>query len=281
MTLRSPPRSIIRPLVRGVADRGFGGTSVQDVVAGACVDIHVPLEACHPNGSQTLKSQITNPADGSSGNGYFLGANASSSTDEPTFPIGPGDVRAYALFDGGDTMVRESANSALINRIGRTDQSFTLIMAIREPGTLPALNTLWSNSLATANTNHGLHLFINSSGTQFGWAQYKGAGAPAAQNMGAYTASKDTILALSYDHVANAMNTYLNSRTPVATAVAFGTHTADCDTVARISGKGGGGNLVTNTTRLYGHSIFNRALSAADIAKVFDVYNQIHGVTFA
>lgn len=82
---------------------------------------------------------------------FFLGADGSSGSDDPTYNAGP---PPYFSFDGADFLTLAAAHAGtFMRKIGRQDQAFTLEAIVRRTGTANTDDPMFANGAANGGSD--------------------------------------------------------------------------------------------------------------------------------
>lgn len=231
-------------------------------------DLVAHLQAKRYTSGQTWADLTAN------GNDFYLGADGSATSTDPTYAAGP---PSYFSHDGGDYYTLTAAHSGELLRLaGRSDQAFTLEAWVYRGATANTDEALFANMTGSGTSNGFTWLLDYSSNKPAIYAQGSERGAGTAQvGVGAWkhvalTAKFDGTTCTHYlQGAANGTFTYTESSftsgnsagTPVIGA--FG---------------GGGSTYFQNGTRLSVFRAYSRILTAAEIAKNFAVERSYFGV---
>ena len=115
-------------LGRGLANGCRGGAVesspyLDGVIASAVCDLDATCLDSYGGSGQTWSNLIASPADGAAQADYdfYLGADGSASTDDPTFTGTAGDTAAYFAMDGSnDFFTIKGGNTSFINAMHKT-----------------------------------------------------------------------------------------------------------------------------------------------------------------
>lgn len=282
--------SIINPFISPLL--GFipvsGAAYMDSIIASSCCDIDATIEDSYDGSSQDWLNLIASPADGAGQADYdfFLGADGTSSTDDPLFTGTAGDDAAYFEMDGGDHFNLQAATNPLtLQKANRKTggSPCTIGISFRTPTAITSPVHMFSTSSAFAN--YGFAIEMNFDGS---WAlkQYDSVLASSTwQFFGLFTltASTDYTLFMALDlENTNTVKVWVNKTAPYSVIATPKASASDATVPAKISKKASStGGEMENTTRVYGTYIFNTVLTDAEVLDAVDLLETRHARTYA
>lgn len=251
---------------------------------GAVADLDATLASSYSGTGQTWANIIASPSDGAAQTDYDMnrGASNSSSSDDPTFNGTANDPAAYWSFDGGDYFsLASGTNTALLSGMHKSTggSPVTIIMALKAPTSYSATGALFATT--TASSAEGLEMRITVASVN--QLIHRGGSTNGVSTPFTTTPSAGAIhlLAMAFDYGASSLKTALDARTFTSKTLTLHTTTANASNALRIGASGTGGDILPNTTQIYGFYLFNKMLSDAELSGVIDILNSRHNRTYA
>lgn len=256
-------------LTRRAPVAGGGGASYLDsVVASVCCD----LDGAFYTSGQTWENQIESPADGAAQTDYdfYLGADGSASTDDPTF-----DTDKFT-FDGGDHFQIVSGNTPLLDdwHHNASGSDWWIAMAFQ-------LNSVTGQQFLFA-TNYGavaadgahirangtdVRLVLNDDGTIDNQVI----------ESAALSTGTDYLLIVSADKSTGSVRSWLNTTTASSHTYTFQTAGSASHAAARIGKDTNNTNPIANGGIAYHFSAGNEYLDNTKAAAIFAHLEARHG----
>ena len=252
---------------------GIGPTAHLDsIISSAICDLDATILASYDGSGQIWANLIASPADGESQTAYdfFLGADGSVASDDPTFTGRAGDAAAHFLYDGGDkNNLASGVNTNFINDMHKTTGGnvWWIAVAFRYAGT--GFQCVWANQSASPAGQGVEALVIDASnGVRFNIRRSNFITNDFAT--GALVAGTDNLLIVSGDPVTtDDLRVWLNTTTAIENAdMSTGTSTTNANNPMQIGARP---NLVlplANLTRVYHFSMGNEYLDDADVTLI-------------
>lgn len=273
--IRSRNRSRVR-------DRGVQYTrNIATVIPSVVFDLDATQPSSYPGSGQSWNNLVQNPADGSARSAYnfWLGLDATVTTNDPTFTGPQATSQAYFACDGDDQTIIQSNANAFIQNTFRTDLTNEWWVAIAfQLGTIGVSQNLAGNS--NGSTVRGWRFDVNATNS-LRFTRADGVTSVSTTFAGTLAASTPYLFVMTYKNDTLAINSAINSRTFTNT-----TGAVLANTVAN-AGEMAFGSARTSTTRiaaggrLYGISMGNTGLTNAQLSALVDFYNRRHGRVYA
>jgi hypothetical protein len=251
---------------------------------GAVIDLDATLTASYPGTGQTWSNIIASPADGAGQTDYDMvrGSSSSASTDDPAFNGTANDPAAYWSFDGGDYLsLASGTNTSFLNGLHKTTggSPVTIIIAFKAPSSYNATGAFFATG--TASSAEGLEMRITSGAANQmiqRAASTNGISTP-------FTATPSTaavhLMAMAFDYGTTSLKTALDARSFTSKTLTLHTTSASASNALKIGASGSAGDLLPNTTQIFGFYTFNKMLSDSELSGVIDVLNSRHNRTYA
>lgn len=257
-----------------------GGSDFLDgVLDSVCCDLDATIAASYGGTGQTWANLTTSPADGAGRTDYdfFLGADGSATTDDPTFTGSAGDPAAYFALDGGDYFQSKtfSAMTTLFNlhKSGTSGQQWWVAMAYRHNSL--TIQATWGTGWTAADI--GWYGYNDPDGVKGGWG-LQGGSSWQLNNADAgldYGQTDDVLLIISIDSSIDTGNTRIwtvsttNSGKDEATPD-FGTDNDNAAfTIGASYDEGTYRAFLPNGARIYSFACGNEYLTDAKAALIF------------
>jgi len=271
------PSSVLHKYTSG---GGGGGGTLDGVLSSTILQLDATVSASYAGSGQTWSNLIAAPADGSAQTSYdfYIGADSSATSTDPTFNGTAGSSSAYFSFDGGDYFKKASANTTFLNNLhkssGGTD--FWIACGLYFPSATSG--NIFTTNASTTTT--GIRMETQANNT----LRLRQRGASGSSNADTttqvYAATTPTLMILSYS-TAGSTRFWVNSRTAENLSISFASGTGDPANPAVIGAGTGGSGLLPSGTRLYGFAMGNEYLDNTKAGLIFDYYNAQHGRTYA
>lgn len=252
-----------------IAYLGNSSIDVLDsVISSVCCDLDATISDSYGGSGQTWANLIASPADGAAQTGYdfFLGADGSSSTDDPAFTGSAGDSAAFFAMDGGDRFKSKAiTNTVAMKNAHRTDVSGTWVaMAM-----LPKSAAHWWGNNHSGGTA-GVRL-TGSTGNLSTFFESNGSTLLTLSNIIDHDNNTDVLFILSWDGTSttNNMRLWINSTTKSEVSGTFKTSTSSSAIEWGIGGTQNGFSEMVNTSKVYHFSMGNAFIDDADAAIIF------------
>ena len=270
--------TIINPF-RFCGDSGgeAGGSSYLDgVISSVCCDLDATISGSYGGSGQSWANLISAPADGSAQTDYdfYLGSDASTSTNDPTFTGTADTPSAYFSLDGGDYFTCTTSSGTILQRANMTSGTGCGPCWFAFAFQLGAINTNIAFFGNTGNTvSPGIRFLMNATenlrllqgGDSSGFNQ------PVIPD-GTWTAANDYLLLITMDST-NAGNEkyWVNSTTGSSWAASYtpSTSTSEPSNAMRIGTDPSTAFVMPNNTRLYHFSCGNELLDDTKAAAIF------------
>lgn len=256
---------------------GEGGSYLDTVLTSVCCDLDATVAGSYNGSGQLWKNLTASPADGASQSDYdfHLGADATASTDDPTFTGAAGDMAAYWSFDGGDFFELAGSNTSFLESLHKTTGGTDFWMAVAfQNGASTSYNIF--TQADTPFTDAGFKFGANGA-ERINLQQEAGGAGTFKNSTGSFTDGADTLLIVSYDESVDQVSFWINSATAETVSYIFDTGTAAATSVARIGAAGDGGGKFPNNTRLYHFSMGNEFLDNTKAAALITHLEARHG----
>ena len=249
------------------------GVFLDDVIDSVVCDLDATISASYSGSGQTWANLIASPADGANQIDYdaHLGADDSSSTDDPTFTGSAGDDAAFFNVDGGDWFTFKTiANATTLIKAHRSDTSGTWIaIAFRTSGIPVGFTDFWGNSLGS---DRGVGGQYDSTGNNIRLRTFGDtAGVQAITNGTALSGDTDYLIILSWDGTSTSNNgvEWVNSATATTTeSSTFNTSTTDETGIFNIGSSNNGSRPLPSGSRIYHFSCGNEFLDDTKAAAI-------------
>lgn len=212
-----------------------------------------------------------------SGNGqdFFLGADGTASSADPTFVAG--GRRSYFSFDGGDYFTYDTTNETWMDSLHKDNAAFTVAQWIfRVPGQAAGL---WGDNAVGTLTNHGVDFRLAASNIcQLIVANGSGVTARTISSTATAASAQWYFIAMSVDEAGNAYTFQLNS-TQEAGAASYSSPSSSAASQAfNIGARGAAGTPLSSGHRMASSAIWTRALTAAELNLFFNATRGAFGV---
>lgn len=247
------------------------------VVSSCVFDLDATLTDSYGGSGQTWANVEPTPADGAAQTDYdfYLGADSSSSTDDPTF-TGSGSSAYFAL-DGGDFFsLKSGANTTFLKNLHKTTggADWTLMVAMYASNVTTSSGMYATGS--TLTTNNMVRGSITSSSKLF--AVQRGTANVTTTGGTSVPGSTPFVWAMGHTHATNATKLAVGAtiETPTQT---YNTSTTDPTMAFRLMWTPSSTPAVSGT-RVYAAAMFNAYLSDSEIASVISEWNTRHGRTY-
>lgn len=273
----------INPTSIGVYSAAGGAdTTMQDVIASAVADLDATKLSSYSGSGQTWSNIIEAPADSESQTAYdfFLGADGTSSTDDPTFTGSAGDSGAYFSHDGSDMFKIKNGNTSLIAGLHRDNggSPWWFAIAFRTPSSISGFSALFGTSGTGGSGSNSLE-FLAGTVNSIRVNVTRG-GSFTSNNFGAgLSTSTDYLVIISGDPtVSDDLTVWVNTSTGTTdTDMNASTSSTDTTHSADIGSRGGGGGLtLENGYRVYGVSIGNEYIDDTKAGLIIAEYEARH-----
>ena len=260
---------------------GGGGGDPFPASVAVNVDLDVTIAASFDDGVDDQKwfNLISSPSDGAAQADYdfYLGADGSSSTDDPTFTGTVGDAAAYLAMDGGDFLkLVKASNPATFNDMHKTTggPDFWLAIIFRFVRT-----GVGQFPFGTLGSSFALpHLRMQITGAHKARISQRGVANAVSADTVALSDATDYALIMSHKHSSNTTRIWVNSSTPDVDGLhTFSTTTTDAAKVAAIGASSNNSNAVGNGTRIYAFSSGDEFLDNTKVAAILTLYEARHG----
>lgn len=275
----------VEPAAGAVAASNY----MQDVVSSAILDLDATISASYGGSGQTWANLIPNPADGESQTAYdfWLGADGTSSTDDPTFNGSAGSAAAYFTTDSGDFFQLKS-HTTFSSQMARTDIAdnvWWIAACFYTPGTGNQAIAGTAGDVATANGGFAYRADINAN------RQVRHVDGVGGSNPGETDVANDfaintpVCLIMTADMNATSTENRITSWTVSSTGVSnnstnWRTVTSNATSPLTILRAGDGVNPFVADTRLYAISMGNEYLTDAKAALIAAEYASRHSRSY-
>lgn len=212
-----------------------------------------------------------------SGYDFFVGADGSATSTDPTFNgvAGAASSAEYFSFDGGDYFTYDTTNESWMDNIHKNNAKFTFITWIF-PVSFAA--TFYA-STGSATNQVGFVLGFSGGGAMT-FQVFNGSGTAAyAQNGSTVSASAWQMLGTSIDEENNARIYSLNAAISTGTATYSSPSSSASAAAMKIGARADGNARIGNTSRMAVFAAWEgRALSASDLQTIFYATRRRFGV---
>jgi len=263
---RSPSRSPLMP-----ATASFGGFNLIDAIRenGLATNLVLCLDAADKSSYTSGQSWLDR-----SGGGYdfFLGANGSATSTDPTFVGVPGGKSAneYFSFDGGDYFTYDTTNETWMENLHKDNAAFTILGYIY---CADATSFSIFGTCGTSTNNAGCVLTVTSANRlQF----IAGNGSGAALSVASENTAAGLLIngqwqffGLSLNEATGAGGVAFYSRnhnSALLTSTYSSPAAGSANTTMQIAARGAGSSIMKASNRLGCIAMWSRALSAAEVA---------------
>lgn len=257
---------------------GGGASYLDSVISSVCCDLDATISASYGGSGQTWANLIASPADTASQTAYdfYLGADGSSSTDDPTFTGSAGDAAAYFACDGGDYFTLKTLSSAVptLWNLQKSNQTFWFASAFKTPtsGTWSATRGFFGDAWTTSNK--GFLCYSNTAESlNIGIAHGSGV---VTQNQGTALFANDTdyLLIVSVDTTTttNNVKSWINTTTATTNSKTYTATATDADGnfhVGALSNAGTVQGIAQSGVRIYHFSCGNEFLDDTKAGNIF------------
>lgn len=254
-------------------------------ISSTVFDLDATYEASYSTtvDDQKWRNVIPFPADSASATDYdfFLGADGTSSTDDPTFNGSVGDNAAFWTFDGGDFFdLVTGSNTTLLDELHITTAGadFWVACAFNKSDATWADAIYFSTRAVSGTSADGVTLELDSNEVlQF---VQRGNSATITNNSSSPSSpSGDHLFIMSYSHSSNQIRFWINTATKDEQSMTFNTTTDTPDNL-RISGRGNLTAPLDSETRLYHLSMGNAYIDDAEAQLIIDELETRHARTY-
>ena len=268
-------------------------SSLQGLIASACMDLTTADTSSYSGSGQTWANLIAVPADGSTQTAYdfYLGANGSVTSSDPTFNGTPGTGAAYFSMDGGDYFTIAAGNTPLLRDAHKTTGGLPWSIAMvtkittRSSGTNP--NLIFGTGGATA-ANHGMAVkngLFSSNVNKISFDTANGSFVAAGDYTTIPNISTSTykLLVFTYTPTTRVSKSYSNSSVPYTVTVSSYTDTTDATNPLQLFAGGSGTSDATlppvlNGSQVQSVAIFNSVLTDSQVTVLKTFYQTRHGI---
>ncbi len=251
--------------------------------ANSVFDLDATIAASYSSG-QLWKNLITSPADGAAQSAYdfYLGANNSTSTDDPTFTGTAGNPNAYFACDGGDyfTLAGVVSNAPTINTMHQR-LPHSLIMCLYHDEASATTQSFFTSGNSSDSTNVCLSYKCGSS--QFFYRQRLLTGVVnGTRSSVSGSSAGNKIIIFSYNPATDSVISWLNTSSGTTTSVVFtSTSLTQTGSAPKIGAVGAGLDTFINGTKIYSCALLNSTITDSDAAKIIKFYNNRHKRIYA
>lgn len=259
---------------------GWSHTVLGSIVSSCVFDLDATISDSYGGSGQTWANLETTPADGSGQTAYdfYLGANNTATTDDPTFTGSAGSQSAYWDLDGGDYFSLAGSMTTFINSLHKTTggSDFTFILV----GYIPDLgaNTGYFQTGGTGSTSVGVRINLSSSEV----TTLRMRGGSAAVSVTGQTLPITTPFVTTVAYKDSDTSYYYSVNTTTQSSKTFTKNTTTTDPTANCwIGRGNGTTHMPSGTRIYAASMFNAAISDTDLGNIITEYNGRHARSYA
>lgn len=252
-----------------------GGQSpyLDGVLPSTCCDLDATIADSYTSG-QTWANLIASPADGAGQTDYdfYLGADGSVSTDDPTFTGTPGDSGAYFAYDGGDIHLLKGANPPLFDTLHQSGSTFWMAAAVNiaDANAVNRIFNTWdlTNGLSFFTTSNSIRVLLEQSGS---FQQ--------SAIVGTVNNTTDYLIIISWDAGSDTLRYWINTTTAATTALVDPAQADASPTVkGQISGRAEAATQpLSNGSKLYHFSAGNEYLDDTKAATIFTHLEARHG----
>lgn len=252
--------------------------SMKDIVSSCCFDLDATISASYSGTGQTWANLVASPNDGANQTDYdfWLGADNTATTNDPTFNGTAGDSGAFWSFDGGDWFTLKSIPTAFNDILKPTGKS-TFFVVFKTGSTVG-----WQAIFDTrhgSNAYNGISIFLNGSNNIY-MALSTSAGYALLTSSAALSINTIYSLAVIFDNSSSFSIHINNMNTADATVSTTVGSTATHSFNAGIGAYDNGTFPFYSGTELYGISFFNSALSTTELKAVKNEYSSRHNRTY-
>ena len=256
-------------------------TPLSNVIPSCVYDLAITIDGSYDGSSQNWNNLAT-PADGETQATYnfFLGSSGTPGTDDPTFVGTANDPAAYFLYDGNDrNRIQTIGNTDFINTWHRTDNtsgSFTFALTLFWPAA-QTTGEFYMGGSSNANADHGLRFVYDRANEQFEITQTNGSSGVTTILGSSIVLTGDdwNLIVFTVTKTSGTGGTAtvnLNGDARISTSLTtFGTTTTDATDDLQFSGVSGSAEF-PNVSRATQHSVYNTALSEAQISTLASLY---------
>lgn len=246
---------------------------LDSIISSAICDLDATILASYDGSGQIWANLVASPADGESQTAYdfFLGADGSVASDDPTFIGSAGDAAAHFLYDGGDkNNLASGVNTNFINDMHKTTGGnvWWIAVAFRYAGT--GFQCVWATASASP-AGQGFEALVNdaSNGVRINIRRNNFITNDFAT--GALVAGTDYLLIVSGDPVTtDDLRVWLNTTTAIENAdMSTGTSTTNANNPMQIGARPNFILPLANLTRVYHFSMGNEYLDDTKAADIF------------
>lgn len=259
------PSAIIKP-------HSSGSSSYLDgVLASTCFDVDATIAASYGGSGQTWANLIASPADGAAQTAYdfYLGANGTATTDDPTFTGTAGNAAAYFSLDGGDYFKLKGANPTLLNNLHKTTSGNAWWLAFAFQ-TGPSITQDTFFATADASFDHGIEMRIEGSPRKLVLRQFNGTSTAAfTPTSEVSAASTDYLVIFSYDKDTNTIRFWNRSTTKESATLTLNTDTSSADSAAVYATNTALADSLASGYRMYGLYGGNAFIDNTEAAAIF------------
>lgn len=211
------------------------------------------------------------------GNGFdfFLGADGSSGSDDPTFTGTAGDLSSgeYFAFDGGDIFRYDAANETAFNDVHKDDATTTFLIAVYMPDPLAA-GAFFGTGFGAVDVG----FVFTYNGAAIGYQVLNGSGSVALNTQFDDTPNAGgwNVVAVSVDEAGGAVSFgYLNgsynqvSASDTFNAAYTSPSSSSATDTLEIGARGDGNQKLPNGARIGAAAMWSRALSKAELDDIY------------
>ena len=229
-----------------------------------CID--VGATACYPGTGQTL-TDLTGNA-----NNFFLGADGSATSADPTFngSVGGVSVNEYLSFDGGDYCRFAAANPTWVNNLHKDNALWSAAMWARIPATA-AVRSIFGTARGSTNQT-GVNCYYTSGNVlHFEAADGSAPAIMSADHGGSITANTWTFIGLSMNEAAgaNGFAFAINDDVDLFTSTYATPSTNNATDTLEFGALGNANTPLVNGSRIACVAFWTRALSPAELLELF------------
>lgn len=260
---------------------GGSGPSMADTLSSCVFDIDITQSGCY-DGSQTLSNLVSSPADGSNQSDYdfYLGADASASSDDPTINNNA-TQSAEIVFDGGDLCgLKASSVPVFLRDMLKTGsgKKYTFAMCL----TRNSSTTSYALGFGDVGISKiGFGVWTTASGSITFVEHRSSFSSKILANVN--VPATPSILIFSYDETARTLRYWVNTRTKRTMAFNHDANSTNLDDIAHIGAIDYNGSkyYAGSNQKTYAVSAFDEYIDDAQAEDIIDAYNTRHGRTYA
>jgi len=259
-----------------VIAEGGGSGYLDDVISSVVADLDATISASYSGSGQTWANLIAAPADSAAQTDYdfWLGADGTADTLDPTFTGSAGSASAYWSFDGSDRFTHKTDTTLIDNLHKTAGDDFWLAITLNIP--VSSGNRGLFATKTTGTTTAGFYLLLGTD-DDIDFRQYAG-GTAILDNAGAtVTESADVIIITSFNRTTNKGRYWVSTTTAVENNVTFDTGTTDKNGSLTIGSNPNGSQALPAGSKVYSVAIGNEFLDDTKAGDIIAHLEARHG----